>query len=172
MEGRANPFVGAAGSDAGVQIQLLAQGHVHGAKPRADGRGNRPFDRHARLTNGLERLLRERRAMLRNGCLPGHAHGPLKCDPGGFQASPRRLGHLRPDPIPWNEHHSMAHGRVHCFKRSSASSMTWSEVAKLNRTWDEEPNPSPGTTARLISSSQREAIVSADCPSRLTLHQA
>src|SRR3990167_4200788 len=101
-------------------------------------------------TRALERLLRERRAMLRNGCLPGHAHGPLKCDPGGFQASPRRLGHLRPDPIPWNEHHSMAHGRVHCFKRSSASSITWSEVAKLNRTWDEEPNPSPGTTARLI----------------------
>jgi len=44
--GKARPhaFVGLAGPDAGIQIQLLAQQHVDGPKARADGGRRRPLD--------------------------------------------------------------------------------------------------------------------------------
>jgi len=39
------------------------------------------------------------------------------------------------------------------------------EVAKLKRIWSSEPNPSPGTAAMNMSSSQRPAMVAAGSPS-------
>ena len=62
---------------ADVQVERLAQSHVEGTDAAADGRGQRAFDAHQELTEGLHGLVRQPGLELPEGLFPGVDFHPV-----------------------------------------------------------------------------------------------
>src|SRR5829696_6792713 len=106
----ADPRVALARPQAGVQVQLLAQGHVDAAEPGADGRGQRPLDRHPVAADGVEHLLGQGRAVTVDDLGPGLLDVPVELDAGALQDPAGRLRQLWSDPVAGDERDAMGHG--------------------------------------------------------------
>ena len=97
------------GPEVGKQLELLAQGNVDALEAAADGRRDRPLQRHAVALDGfVERggnVLAEYLECLGAG---GKAL-PLKLHAGGLENANHRLRYLRPDAVAWNQRYFVRH---------------------------------------------------------------
>ncbi len=96
---RLNAGVGLAGTQAGVEGELLSQGDIDATESRPDGSGHRPFKRDLVLFYGVEHLFRKRRAIRIERGFPDLANIPLYSHAGRCQRSGRGLGYLRPNAV-------------------------------------------------------------------------
>ena len=102
-EARAHALVGLAGPDAGVQVELLAQGHVDRAVAGADRGGRRALDGEAALADGIERAIREWVALLLVDIDARVLEVPVELDAGGLEYSLGRLRELWPGAVARDE---------------------------------------------------------------------
>ena len=110
-EFRGRSGVGPAGTQAGVEIQLLAEGDVDAAKALADRRGQRTFDGDLVGTDRIEHVLRQHVPGALTDLGAGVLHVPIEGKPAnvgsGIQHATGCLGNLRPGAITGNERHGM-----------------------------------------------------------------
>ena len=90
-------------TEAGIEVQTLAQLDVGAGEAGADGRGQRSLERHAIPPDGVEDVVRKLRAVLLDGGGAGLVLVPLDGDPGGLQHTAGGAGDLRADPVSGDE---------------------------------------------------------------------
>ena len=95
------------GTQARVQVELLADGDVHAAEAGADGRGDRALDGDLVLADGVERGLRQRRAVLVDevGACLGDLPGDV--DAGRLDDATHRGRELGADAVSGDECHGV-----------------------------------------------------------------
>jgi hypothetical protein len=127
----ADPPVGLARPQAGVQVQLLAQGHVDAAEPGADRGGQRPLDGHAVAADGVQHVVGQGRAVLVDDLGPGLLDVPVERHAGALEDPAGRLRQLRSDPVPGDERDAMGHGGS-SFARSAAKGISVRRMREEN----------------------------------------
>ena len=108
-EAGADALIGLAGTDARVEVELLAQEHVDRAKARAHGRGGGALDAHPVALDRLQRAVRERRALLGVDVLPGRLLVPVELDAGGLQHAAGGLDELRAGAVAGDDRDVVCH---------------------------------------------------------------
>src|SRR5205085_225492 len=98
------------GAHVRIQLELLAQRHVHRAVPPAHGRGERALEREPGAADRIERRLRQRRARLFHGAHPTVLLVPVELDFQRVEHRQGRLGNLGPDSVAGDEGRLTPHG--------------------------------------------------------------
>ena len=106
-EARAHALVGLAGADAGVEVELLAEGDVDRAEARAHRGGRRALDGDPALADRVERAVGERVALRLVDVDAGVLEVPVELDSGGLEHAPRGLRELGPGAVARDEGDSM-----------------------------------------------------------------
>src|SRR5207245_10843890 len=88
---------------AGIEIESLTQFDVDRAKPLADWRCARPFERDAMLANKIERRIGQGIAEPIGGVEAGGRDNPVDLCAGGRDDSLSRISHLWTNAIAWDE---------------------------------------------------------------------
>ena len=104
LVGRLHAGQRAHGPHAGVEIESLPQPDVDRAKTLADRRGARPLEGDAVAPDQVERLFGQRFAVLLRGGEAGGGLHPVDLHAGGRDDAARGLGHLRSDPVAFDQH--------------------------------------------------------------------
>src|SRR6266550_942646 len=118
---RGHARLGLRGSEVRVQVELLAEGDVDRAEARPELGRERALERDAVSPHGLERVLRERRAVL---CHRGHADVvdiPLDLHTGRFDRTAGRRDDLRARAVTRNERDRMRQDALPLASTTSAS---------------------------------------------------
>ena len=88
-----------AGSDARIQVEVLAQCHVDAAKARSNRRGDGALDRHLRVLDRIEHVLGQRGAILLDYAGAGIHRVPFDLDSRGVDNATHRRRDLRANAI-------------------------------------------------------------------------
>ena len=102
-EAGAHALVGLARTDAGVEVELLAERDVDRAVSRADRGGRGALDRDPALADRVERAVGERVALRLVYVHPGVLEVPLELDAGGLEHAPGCLRELGPRAVARDE---------------------------------------------------------------------
>ena len=105
-----HPLDGARRAQAGVEVELLAQGDVDAAKAGADRGGDGPLDGDLVAPHRLQDGLGERRAVLLHDVEPGLPALPLDRHTGGFDDRDQGVGELGPGAVAGDQGHAVGHG--------------------------------------------------------------
>ncbi|MNT43971.1 hypothetical protein D3C72_1804700 [compost metagenome] len=103
--------VGLAGTDAGVEVQALAQAHVHRAEAGADGGADGALERHLVAADALEHGVGQG-VLVARALHVGHAGFdllPLELDAGGFQDAGGGAGDLGTDAVAGDQSDTIGH---------------------------------------------------------------
>ena len=101
---------GARRAQAGVEVELLAQGDVDAAKAGADRGGDRSLDGDLVAPHRLEDGLGERRAVLLHDVEAGLPALPLDGHAGGLDHRDEGVGELGPGAVAGDQGHAVGHG--------------------------------------------------------------
>ena len=96
---RADARIAFARAQAGVEVELLPQGHVHGAETGSDGRGDRAFKRDFVAADALQDVLGKRRAVFVHDVDSGVVDFPVDLHAGRVYDSCRGDGQFRPHSV-------------------------------------------------------------------------
>jgi hypothetical protein len=110
VEDRAHALVLLAGTQARVEVELLAQRDVDRAEARADGSRDRTLDGDLVLLDRLEDAVGEGRALGLVDVSAGLLPVPLELDAGGFEHFRGRIRDLGAGAVPADEGDSVGHG--------------------------------------------------------------
>src|SRR5690606_191295 len=94
---------------AGVEVELVPQGHVHAAKPRADGGGDGALQGHLVPADRFEDVVGKGRAVLLHLFRARVVHFPLDLDAGGINGKARRFRKLGTDAVAGDQGDSVLH---------------------------------------------------------------
>ncbi len=106
---RLHPLVRPAGTEARVQVQLLAQSHVDAAKTSADRSGDRPLDGYLVTPNAFQHGLWQGSAGGLNLVRPSLLNLPVYSHACGVEHSPRGFGKLWPYAVTGYQSHFVGH---------------------------------------------------------------
>ncbi len=101
-----------AGREVGVQPEHLAERDVDAPEALPDGCGDRPLERDLVALDGLEDVVRQRRAVLRHDGLAGVDDLPVETHTGRVEDASRSLRQLRTDAVAGDEGDSVGHGPI------------------------------------------------------------
>ncbi len=96
-------FIGFAGPEAGVEIELFAERDIHGAESRSHWRGDWRLDGDLVLADGFDHAVRKRRAFARHHIQSCGLDIPIEFDARGFQTFFCGFRELRADPVARNQ---------------------------------------------------------------------
>ena len=99
-------------ANVGIEVELLAEGHVHAAEPFADGRGHRSLQGHLDLPYRVENVVRQGRAEPLHGRVPGLDLHPFYFRSAGFEDLHGGGDHLGPDAVAGDNDYPVLHRQV------------------------------------------------------------
>jgi len=92
-----------------VEIQRLADRHIHAPKAFADRCGDGAFDAHTVSADRFQHLFGQRRAVLRNRLFAGLLDVPIDGNTGGLDDTAHRLHHFRANAVAGDQCDRIAH---------------------------------------------------------------
>ncbi len=108
-----------AGAHARVQLEIVAQCDIHGAKAGTDRCRDRPLQRDAVALDRLERRVGKGRPRLVHDVDPGLLEIPVEVHARRFENASRRLGQLGARPVPGDQRDAVGHERGRSYLRTT-----------------------------------------------------